>query len=45
MVNPLKFKENIKQRISQEYNIEFLGKNFDKIIESLTEEKEVITEK
>jgi hypothetical protein len=39
MVNPTEFKESIKKIISQEYQIEFLGDNFDKIVNLLTETK------
>jgi len=39
MVNPEEFKGKIKEIISQQYNIEFLGKNFDQIVNLLTEIK------
>ena len=37
MVNPNLFKREIEEIISQEYKIEFLGKNFDKIVDLLSE--------
>lgn len=39
MVNPDKFKERIESSISQDYKIEFLGKNFDQIVNAITESK------
>jgi len=39
MVNPEEFKEKIKEIVSQQYNIEFLGSNFDQIVNFLTEIK------
>jgi len=39
MVNPEEFKEKIKEIVSQQYNIEFLGSNFDQIVNFLTETK------
>ncbi len=39
MVDAEKFKRNIKGIISQDYNIEFLGKNFNKTVNLLTETK------
>ncbi len=37
MVNPEDFKKKIKQIISQEYCIEFLGSDFDQIASSMSE--------
>ncbi len=37
MVNTEEFKKKISELISQEYKIEFLGKNFDEIVQTLTE--------
>ncbi len=39
MVNPAEFKKKIEQIVSQEYKIEFLGKNFDHTVALLTETK------
>ena len=39
MVNPEEFKGKIKEIVSQQYNIEFLGNNFDQIVNFLTEIK------
>jgi hypothetical protein len=39
MVDLHNFKKKIEQSISQEYKVEFLGKNFDKIVTSLTDIK------
>ena len=39
MANPEEFKKEIRGIISQDYNIEFLGNNCDKIISFLTESK------
>ena len=39
MVDPEIFKKKIEEKISQEYNIEFLGKKFDQIVGLLTEIK------
>ncbi len=33
------FKENIKNIVSQDYNLEFLGHDFDKIVSGLTDKK------
>lgn len=32
MTNPIQFKKKIQEILSQNYNIEFLGNNFDKIV-------------
>ncbi|MBI4918767.1 hypothetical protein HY837_02475 [archaeon] len=39
MVNPEEFKKHIEKIISQNYQVEFLGKNFDQIVGLLTETK------
>lgn len=39
MVNPDEFKKRIEASISQDYSVEFLGKNFDQIVNLLTEHK------
>lgn len=39
MVNSDEFKNKIEQLISQAYKVEFLGKNFDQIVNSLTDTK------
>lgn len=39
MVNPDEFRKRIKSVLSQDYNVEFLGKNFDQIVQLLTETK------
>lgn len=39
MVNLEEFKNRIRTSISQEYQLEFLGKNFDQIVSLLTETK------
>ncbi|MCF7872142.1 hypothetical protein K9L97_03845 [Candidatus Woesearchaeota archaeon] len=39
MVNPNTFKRKIESILTQNYKIEFLGTNFDKIVKSLTEPK------
>ncbi len=39
MVNPDEFKKKIETFISQDYQVEFLGKNFDQIVNLLTENK------
>lgn len=39
MVNPDEFKKRIEANISQDYRVEFLGKNFDQIVNLLTENK------
>ena len=39
MVNPDDFKKKIEQSISQDYKVEFLGKNFDEIVNMLTDTK------
>lgn len=37
MVDPETFKRNIKDIVAQEYTLEFLGINFDKIVSLLSE--------
>lgn len=39
MVNPAEFKTNVEKAISQKYKIEFLGDNFDLIVNLLTDAK------
>ena len=39
MVNPDNFKKRIEHTISQDYKVEFLGKNFDQTVNLLTEIK------
>lgn len=39
MVKPEEFKQKIEELISQEYKIEYLGNNFDQIVNLLTEVK------
>ncbi|OGY48322.1 MAG: hypothetical protein A3D39_00620 [Candidatus Buchananbacteria bacterium RIFCSPHIGHO2_02_FULL_39_17] len=39
MVNPEQFKKDIEQMLSQEYKVEFLGTNFDHIVNLLTDIK------
>ena len=39
MVNPYEFKKKIEASISQEYKVEILGKNFEHIVNLLTETK------
>ena len=39
MVNPEDFKNKIELLISQDYKVEFLGKNFDQIVSLLTDTK------
>lgn len=39
MVNPEEFKNKIGEIVSQEYKVEFLGKNFDQIVGLLTQTK------
>ncbi len=39
MTNPEDFKRRISESISQEYEVEYLGKNFDQIVIILTEVK------
>ncbi len=39
MVDILQFKKKIEILLSQKYNVEFLGNNFEKIVNSLTEIK------
>lgn len=39
MVDPKIFKNTIKSKISQEYRLEFLGENFDKIVKKISETK------
>jgi len=39
MVNPDEFRNRIEISISQDYKVEFLGKNFDQIVGLLTETK------
>lgn len=41
MVDPEDFKKKIKEMISQEYRLEFLGNNFDQIVHLLTDVKVV----
>lgn len=37
MVNPYEFRKKIEEGVSQDYKVEFLGKNFDQIVNLLTE--------
>lgn len=37
MVDSDKFKDKVQEIASQEYNVEFLGKNFDKVVNSISE--------
>ena len=39
MANPEEFRRRIESSISQDYKVEFLGKNFDQIVSLLTETK------
>ena len=39
MADSKKFKQNIEELISQDYKVEFLGKNFDKIVSLLSDTK------
>lgn len=39
MVNPSEFKHKIEESLSQDYKVEFLGKNFEQIVNLLTEHK------
>ncbi len=39
MVNPDEFKKKVEQTISQEYKVEFLGNDFEKTVQMLTEVK------
>ena len=39
MVNPNEFRKRIEVIISQDYKVEFLGKNFDQTVNLLTEHK------
>ena len=39
MVNPIKFKKELERLLLQEYEIEFLGKNFDQIVNLISETK------
>ncbi len=39
MVDPDEFKKKIETSITQDYKVEFLGKNFDQIVHLLTESK------
>lgn len=39
MVEPQDFKQKVEQLISQDYKVEFLGKNFNHIVRSLTDTK------
>lgn len=39
MANPEEFKKQIEAGLSQDYNVEFLGKNFEQIVNLLTEAK------
>jgi hypothetical protein len=36
MVDPVFFRESIRKNISQDFEIEFLGKNFDQIVSLLS---------
>jgi hypothetical protein len=38
-MKPEEFKSKIRELLLQEYTIEFLGENFDKIVETITEDK------
>lgn len=40
MVNSIEFKQNVEKLLSQSYKVEFLGKNFDQIIELMPESME-----
>jgi len=39
MVNPEEFRKKIELFLSQQYEVEFLGKNFDHVVNLLTETK------
>lgn len=39
MVNPEEFKNKVEEIVSQDYKVEFLGKNFNQIVGLLTETK------
>jgi hypothetical protein len=39
VVDPEEFKQRIEDTISQDYQLEFLGKNFNQIVDSLTDIK------
>ena len=39
MVDPEEFKKRIQANISQDYKVEFLGKNFEQIVQLLTDTK------
>jgi len=39
MVNPEEFRRKVKEIVSQEYQLEFLGKDFDQTVNLLTETK------
>lgn len=39
MVNPIEFKKRIEASLSQDYKVEFLGNNFNQIVNLLTESK------
>lgn len=39
MAEPKEFKKRIEESLSQDYNVEFLGDNFDRIANLLTEAK------
>ena len=39
MVNPDEFRKKVEAIVAQEYKVEFLGKNFDQIVNLLTETK------
>lgn len=39
MVDSQEFRDKIRSMVSQEYNIEFLGSNFDKIVSLISESK------
>jgi len=39
MVEPQEFRDRIRNMVSQEYKLEFLGKNFDKIVNLISDSK------
>jgi len=39
MVDSKEFKDKLKELVSQDYNIEFLGKNFDQIVSLISDTK------
>jgi hypothetical protein len=39
MTDPVSFRKNIQDTVSQDYRVEFLGRNFDDIVRSLTDAK------